>query len=124
MRMFRLFLVAALSLGGACATASSGGGTTPRGDSHTITEAEIAAATQLNVYDLVNAERPRWLQAPGSQGSFPISAYMNDSRLGSPSALRSISLTDLKSIRYYEASAAQQKFNQPNTGPVIQVVTQ
>jgi hypothetical protein len=55
----------ALLLAGACTSSNAGTETAPaRGDSRTITAAELATATQLNLYDYVRATRPLWLQQP------------------------------------------------------------
>ena len=123
MRRFPV-LLALLATPLACAPAVSGG--TPsgaRGDARTITAAELSNATQLNLYDYVKASRPRWLVSVGGNRSFPIVVFMDETQLGSVETLKTIGLADVKVIRYFDASAAQSRFNRVNTGPVIQVVT-
>ncbi len=98
----------------------------PHGDSRLLTEADIAATTQSNVYDLVQALRPRWLQitSVGIQGrqAYTITAFLDDTKLGEPETLRTPSVGGIRAIRYYDASASQQKFPNRGLGPVIQVI--
>ena len=127
MRLPRLLLGASLALSVACARAVAEEGTLgPRGDSKSVTEADLARATQLNLYDYILAERPRWLQiGAGSRTgrAFPTVVFMDDTRFGAIETLKSISIPGVRLVRFYEASAAQQKFTGPEIGPVIQVIT-
>ena len=103
------------------ATTSGAGGPPPaRGDSKTVTESELAVATQLNLYDYVAAERPRWLTT--SRG-LPLVIFVDDTRLGGAATLRTLTTGSVRMLRYFEASAAQQKFNGRDIGTVIQVIT-
>jgi len=117
----------ALATSAACArVASEEGDFGPRGDSKTITEADLARATQVNLYDYIKAERPRWLQiGAGSRTgrAFPTVIFMDETRFGAVETLRSFSLPGVRLVRFYEASAAQQKFTGREIGPVIQVIT-
>jgi hypothetical protein len=125
MRPSRLLLALSLACGGACAPAASSGGTAPvRGDSKTVTASELAVATQLNLYDYVAAERPRWLKGSGLNGrALPLVIFLDDTRLGSAPTLKSLTTGSVRMLRYFEASAAQQKFTGRDIGPVIQVIT-
>jgi hypothetical protein len=105
-----------------CASPSAGSEGAPiRGDSRTAVAAELAIATQLNLYDYLRAERPQWLQQQARNS--PVVVFVDDARLGSPSTLRGVTLASVSSVRYYDASAAQQKFNGRDLGPVIHVIT-
>lgn len=115
--------IALLAASLACHPQPAGAGATPRGDSRTITAAELSTASQLNLYDYVQATRPRWLVSVGGDRSFPIAVYVNDSQLGPVETLKTMGLADVRLVRYYDASAAQAHFNRVNMGPVIQVVT-
>ncbi|MFL5605378.1 MAG: hypothetical protein ACJ8AD_02910 [Gemmatimonadaceae bacterium] len=113
-----------LALLGVAACASSNVGSEPpppRGDSRMITAAELATATQLNLYDYVQATRPLWLRQQAR--SSPVVVFVDDARLGGPATLRSVTLTTVSAVRYYDASAAQQKFNGRDLGPVIHVIS-
>jgi hypothetical protein len=112
----------ALLLAGACASSNAGTETAPaRGDSRTITAAELATATQLNLYDFVRAARPLWLQQ--QTRSYPLLVFVDDARLGGATTLRTVTLTTVAAVRYYDASAAQQKFSGRDIGPVIHVIS-
>ena len=122
MRPRRLLLaVLATTLACASSPASQVDAPGPRGDSHTITRADLEGATQLNLNDFVVATHPQWLRdARGRIAN--VTVFLDDTRLGGLSTLSSISLNTVGAVRYYDASAAQQKFN-TLIGPVIQVVS-
>jgi hypothetical protein len=106
----------------ACAPSTAGSEPAPaRGDSRTITAAELATATQLNLYDYVRAARPLWLQQQAR--SNPTLVFVDDARLGGLTTLRTVTLSTVSAVRYYDASAAQQKFTGRDLGPVIHVIT-
>jgi hypothetical protein len=118
----RRLRILALLVVAACASPNVGSEATPaRGDSRTITAAELATATQVNLYDYVRAFRPLWLQQQARNS--PIVVFVDDARMGGPSTLRSVTLTTVSAVRYYDASAAQQKFNGRDLGPVIHVIS-
>jgi hypothetical protein len=94
----------------------------PRGDSRTLTTADLANATQLNLLDFIVAERPHWLTSTTGRLA-PVIVYLDDARIGGVSTLKEITLGAITLVRYYDASAAQQKFNSRVRGPVIQVTT-
>ena len=118
------FSIGALVIGLACATPP---GTVmepvgPRGDQKTLTSADITSATQLDLLGLINAERPQWLRTPDGRPA-QIVVYLDDARLGGAATLKGITLRAVTSVRYYEASAAQQRFSTRDPGPVIHVIT-
>jgi len=118
----RLIAAVVLTLSAACASnaASTPGDSITRGDSKTVTTAELAAATQLNLYDYVVAERPRWLN---TYRGLPLVIFVDDTRLGDATTLKSLTTGSVRMLRYFEASAAQQKFSGSDIGTVIQVIT-
>ncbi len=122
---FLLRFLLPLVIGAGCAPAAAGGGGAPtRGDAKTVTESELAVATQINLYDYVAAERPRWLRGSSSLSgtASPLVVFMDDTRLGGVQTLKSLTTSSARMLRYFEASAAQQKFNGRDIGPVIQVI--
>jgi hypothetical protein len=123
MRSTRL-LLAALAATIACASASGPQveGAGPRGDSKTLTTADLANATQLNLLDFIAAERPQWLRTANDRLG-PVVVYVDEARIGGVSTLKELTLGMITMVRYYDASAAQQKFNSRDQGPVIQVTT-
>jgi hypothetical protein len=129
-RLIRFLLAGALLAdNAACAPRATEQGEVapgPRGDAKTVTETELANATQLNLYDYLKAERPRWLQiGAGSRTgrAFATAVFQNETRIGTIETLRGFSVQGVRLVRFYEASAAQQKFTGRDIGPVIQVIT-
>lgn len=124
-RPSRLLLGLALAIGSACASAAAPGSPAPvRGDSKTVTADDLADAIQLNLYDYLLAERPRWLRGsvPTGPGALPVLVFMDDTRLGGVQTLKTLSVNTVRMVRYFEPSAAQQKFSGRDVGAVIQVV--
>lgn len=119
-----LLLLAALAATLACATTPGTAIEAPgrRGDSRSITAADLTNVTQLNLLDYIIAQRPQWLRGPDGRAA-PVVVYLDEARIGGPSTLRGITLRTVSFVRYYDASAAQQKFNGPERGPVIHVIT-
>jgi hypothetical protein len=117
-------LVAALAATLACASGPAPDieAAGPKGDSKTLTTADLANATQLNLLAFITAERPQWLKTPDGRPS-PVVVYLDEARLGGASTLSGVTLSAVTLVRYYEASAAQQKFNGRDLGPVIHVIT-
>jgi hypothetical protein len=93
----------------------------PRGNTKSLTAADIEGATQLDLLDLIVAERPQWLRAPDGKPA-PVIVYLGDARLGGPATLKGLTLNTIGSVRYFETSAAQQRFSSRDFAPVIQVV--
>ncbi len=118
----RRFLLASLAVTLACASApaSQVDDPGPHGDSRTITLADLDGATQLNLQDFIVATHPQWLR--DARGRIAdVTVFLDDTRLGGLSTLSSVSLNTVGLVRYYDASAAQQKFNSI-VGPVIQIL--
>ena len=122
MRPNRLSIAAAL-LCVACASAQDPVIATagPRGNTKSLTAADIAAAPQLDLLSLIAAERPQWLRTIDGQPA-PVIVYLGDARLGGSSTLKGLTLSTIGSVRYFETSAAQQRFSSRDFAPVIQVL--
>lgn len=122
-----LLASASLLLVSACQTAQMQPAGRVRGDSRTVTATELSVATQTDLYAYVQAERPRWLQSrsPGSLGgpALGVLVFINNQRLGGTEQLRSITVSAVQQIRFYDAAEAQQRFNVRNAGGVISVIT-
>ncbi len=140
MHLSRYVIIASLGAAAACASSAGGAGASfspessqdkaasgRHGDSRLLTEADLASATQSNLFDIIQAQRPRWLELHGvsslnRMSSQTITVFVNDTKLGGTDALRSLGTGDVKAVRYYDASASQAKFPGRGLGPVIQVV--
>ena len=139
MRPLSRILVPAVALAAACAPAATGsdpaGSAAPaagartenrRVDLNVITQQEVAESQFGNAYELVRARRPRWLSAIGaaaarSPGGSAVAVYVNKTRMGGPEALRSIAVSGVGSLRYYDPTSANIEFGNGHLGGVIQV---
>lgn len=91
-----------------------------RGDSHALTAQDLSVGGPRNLLNAVRDLRPRWFQTPG--GSFStITIFIGESRAGGASSLEGLETVSVREVRYFETSAAQQRFARV-TGPVIQVL--
>lgn len=136
-----LLLAAGLAaVAGACA---SRGGSTARAadDSQAkaaaarpdlITAQEIAAATTAtNAYDLIQQLRPQLLNIRGIQtlggsmgtNSATPTVYLDRAKLGGTETLRSIALTDIVEVRYFNATMAATRFGPDERAGVILLTT-
>lgn len=142
MKASRMALGAALVVSAACASApastpasSAPVSSTNSTSSQVVTQAELAAGTQANLYDFVATSRPRWLRPRSSGGRIPgpggrlqdgstsVSVYVDNLRMGGVEVLRSYSRESVASLRYYDVAEAQQRFNNRTLGAVIQIIT-
>jgi len=115
--------VGILLLAGCSSAMQRGGSTTPAASSRVITAGELKDAPYGNLYDLIQARRPLWLQsyAPsGGQWSLP-EVIMGNREMGGPESLRQIPLASVAEVRYYERSEAQAVFGPEHTSGVIRV---
>lgn len=124
----RLLVLAVLALFTiSCASAQSGAASAaPRSDSRTLTQTDITAATQTNLYDLIAAHRSRWLEARTTQmsgGGSGLRVYKDNIDIGGVDVLRTEHPTGVRMLRYYTPSEATARFNVRNIAAVIQIVT-
>ena len=88
-----------------------------------VTSIEVQAATASNAYELISRLRPRWLQ-PQPTGSLAgqrnqiIAVYLDGIRMGDLAALRSISVTGIKTMQFYDATRAATVLRDPGSTPV------
>lgn len=95
--------------------ASGGGGTSgSRASPNRITYGEVAASNATNAYELISRVRPNWLREPptasvsgGVIRSQTILVYVNRQRQESLDALKSISVADIDSAEWVDASRVQ-----------------
>lgn len=125
MRLPILAAFAALSI--ACASSAGPRATSgPRSDSRTLVAADLEAATQTNLYDLIAAHRGRWLDARttgfSGRGS-GLRVFMDGRDIGGVEALRTQSPDGIAYLRYYTPSEATARFNVQNIAAVIEIVS-
>lgn len=105
----------------ACAHAT--GGTVPN-DSNRITAVEMDAAGVSDVYELIEKLRPQWLRKRGEGSLFQPSevvVYVDDTPVGGPDELRSISSSNVESLQFLDARRATFRFGAGNVHGAILV---
>jgi hypothetical protein len=113
------------------ACASSAGPRAPARSSDVISAEEITQSSAANAYDLITRLRPRWLQPARTTSSIgggvvrqPVTlVYLDGSRLGGIEALRTLSLTNVRSVEWYDEQRAATRLrdvpNQPFNGAIV-----
>lgn len=121
----RPLLLAALALTLAACGAAPGRRTGGRSD--LLTRAEIAAQHWSDAYSLVEALRPRWLSMRGPdsiQGEeIPVQVYIDGSRLGGASLLRTIPVQDIQRMEFLSGVEASSRYGVGHTNGAILVYT-
>lgn len=116
-----LFLAVAAT---ACASA---GGPAQRTDRNVLTYEQIQETNKQNVYDVVESLRSNWLRSRGPtslQGpNAEPQVYLDDTRLGNVSNLRSISTAPVRYIRWFDGIAATGRWGLDHGAGVIYVST-
>lgn len=105
----------------ACASAP---GTPTPNNQDVITASEIEAAGVSNVHDLVQKLRPQWLRKRG-EGSFfqqsDVAVYVDDTPVGGPDQLESISSADVESLQFLDSRRATFRFGSGHEHGIILV---
>lgn len=140
MRGLSTIRVAAVGLGLALAACASGGAATGGGsgtfrDPNVITAAELAHENSPNVYAAIQHLRPAMLQphlaaqsssinaARTGSGDYAVHVYMDQTRLGDISSLKTIPIANVKEVRYLDPQQALNRFGSGNPGGVILLVS-
>ena len=127
-----LLLAAALLATGACASAGTTADGTPRAartasSTNVLGPAEIEAAPQRNMRDVLTALRPRWLQNQsagsirGMGANGEISVYVNGRPSGGLDVLTGIDRSAVDRVVYYTLTEAQNRYGSVVRGPIIDV---
>ena len=131
-----ILLAATLLAAGACASAGTSGaadagdGARPArtaSSSNVLAAADIEAATQRSMRDVLGALRPRWLQNPNARDLDPksaaeaISVYVNGRPSGGVESLGGIDKTAVDRVLYFTLTEAQNRWGSVVRGPVIDV---
>jgi hypothetical protein len=118
----RLLLCALIALSACSSHARTS--TDARRDRNLITANDIRDGHFLNAYEAVQALRPNWLAARGTD-SFTkpseIEVYYDATHLGRIESLRTIHSANIVSIRWYDGTQAQQRFGVGHSSGVILV---
>ena len=99
-------------LGFAASCAPAGSTRSAGGDPERIGSAEIRTSSATNAFELVSRLRPNWLKRTstgsisGGVRSQLILVYLDGNRLGDVSALRTLSVTGIRSVQWLDAVRA------------------
>lgn len=116
-----LLALLAVTLGG-CASPSGGTAATQQSSSRPRTSRDVITAEELATIDAqtalqaVQRLRPNFLQTRGgasmsiNQGPVNVVVYVDQTRMGGPNSLSQIPVTEIREIRYLNASDATQRY--------------
>ena len=118
-----------VSLAG-CASTSAGPERTRNFDRSVLTRDDLARRPAENMYTIVSSMRSDWLR-PALSGSgvaertasAPPTVYVDGRLFGSLDLLKSFSPESVDHVRYYSATAAQNRFGTAVASPVIELVS-
>ena len=123
------FRVVAMSFALLCVAACAGSSSTtrsasaPRRSANLITVEEIGTTTATNVYDAIERLRPQWLTTARQRGgsSDELQVYLDATRYGSLTSLRSLSVGGVQEVHFFSASEATNRYGTGHTGGAILV---
>jgi hypothetical protein len=93
-----------------------------------ITYEEIRSSNASNAFELVRSLRPSWLRTPRGPNSFSapldVAVFKDGTRLGNRTALTAIPTSMVRTMRFYTASDARQKFGGATSAGAIEISSQ
>ncbi len=93
-----------------------------------ITYEEVRTSHVADAMELIHNLRPSWLRTPRGPTSFSntidVAVFKDGTRLGSREALASIPITAIRTIRFYSAVDARQKFGGDTSAGAIEISSQ
>lgn len=113
----------------ACSPAITPG---PGGNSSVITTEQILNSSAANAYDLIHGIRPIWLRSRGQNTLDPsginsanayAAVFVDGQRYGDITSLRSMSVYEIRAIRFLSGSDATTRFGTGYPAGVIEVIT-
>jgi hypothetical protein len=134
MKIRSFHLVAALVVLAApgCASSSAGAGASQqashRGSPDRITQEELATIDVQNALQAVQRLRPSFLQNRGgasssiTQGPQDVVVYVDQTKMGGPSTLSQIPISDVKEIQHLSGTDATQRYGTGHGSGVIIVI--
>ena len=119
-----------------CASSPAGSGATQQSSSPSrarssrdvITQEELAKVDVQNALDAVRRLRPSFLQTHGgmtssiTQGGQDVVVYVDNTKMGGPSTLAQIPITDVKEIQYLNGTDATQRYGTGHGSGAIIVI--
>ena len=104
----------------------------PGGNPSVITTEQIANSSAANAYDLIHGIRPIWLRSRGQNTLDPsqltststyAAVFVDGQRYGDINSLRSMSVYEIRQIRFLSGSDATTKYGTGYPAGVIEVIT-
>lgn len=93
-----------------------------------ITYEEVRTAHVADALELIHNLRPSWLRTPRGPTSFgnhiDIAVFKDGTRMGSRESLPSIPITTIRTVRFYSAVDARQKFGGDTSAGAIEISSQ
>jgi hypothetical protein len=132
-RSFGLIAAVLVAAATGCASSSAAGSSAsqqsrPRTQRDRITSEELATIDVQNALQAVQRLRPNFLQTRGgaassiTQGPQDVVVYVDQTRMGGPSTLAQIPITDVKEIQYLNGTDATQRYGTGHGSGVIIVI--
>ena len=127
-RLSRLLAAVSLLLViAACSSQTQRPGATAPSSRNTLTAEEMQKAGYVDAFMTVQSLRPNWLRTHGttsfSRTASSIKVYLDDSLLGGPESLRSITMRSISTIRYLDGLQASERWGLDHSMGAIVVVT-
>jgi hypothetical protein len=134
----RIYCLSLVVLLVACSTAQSGPSTTvlsnpARMDPNVITRAEMISVDRGNAYEIISFLRPKWMTGGSvqnlnsrlnhGQNQQPLTVYVDNVKFGTIEALRYFDPSNIHEIRYYDSSAAAQRWGPGNGAGALSLTT-
>ena len=118
-------LLGATMLSG-CASASGSATQSASGGRYVITEAELQAATERTLYEMVQRQRPTFLRSRQVRSNTtpvpePVHVFVDGTRVEGLESLRLFIPKNVKEVRFYEPSEANVRFGTGHHGGLIAV---
>ena len=124
--MLSLALLSAAGCSSSKSPESTASGAPRRSNGNVLTAEEVAATGAANVYDALQRLRPQWLTSArvrrGGSGD-DLQVYLDATRYGTLGTLRSLSISGVQEVRYFNASEATNRWGTGHTGGAILVTT-
>lgn len=99
----------------------------PRTNTSMLTSDEIRGGQWASAYELIESLRPRWLSSRGPDlldGTVvEVQVYLDGSRMGGPSNLRAINVSDITYIQFYDGVTAAGRWGPDHHNGVIWIST-
>ena len=113
---------AALLAGGCASGGASGASSQPTGSRYVVTPQELASNSDRTLYDLLERLHPAFLRSRDvSSANQPVDVYVDGGRTEGIEALRRISASQVKEVRFYEPAEANLRFGNGHNGGLIAV---